>query len=169
MRLWIAILGSAVLSALAPPAGAATPPDSVASGLVDATCPVAAVDPVTHTTHIAYVDNGTLHHAWQSGGDWLDEAVAGAAWTPGLPFDGADLRVGPDGVVWVLHRDGTHLVCARRVGGTPPGTRSVPDSWLRAGPRMGVRQGYAVHPSCGQGWLTVRAGGERIGARRRSS
>ena len=69
MRSHIASLALAALTVLPLPALAATPPDSVASGLVDATCPVAAIDPVTHTTHLAYIDNGTLHHAWQVGGD----------------------------------------------------------------------------------------------------
>jgi hypothetical protein len=120
MRHSIAILGLALLPALPQPArAAATPPDSVATGLVDATCPVAALDPRTHAAHIAYIDNGTLHHAWQAGGDWLDESVASASWNSSVPFDGADIRVAfPGGVVWVLYRDPTNLVCARRVGGT---------------------------------------------------
>ena len=120
MRLWIAIVGLAVLTGLPRPAPAAPPPpaDSVVTGLVDATCPAAAIDRITGKAHLAYIDNGTLHHAWQVGGDWLDEPVASAAGSANFPLDGTDIGVGPNGVVWVLYRGDGNLVCARREGGT---------------------------------------------------
>jgi hypothetical protein len=120
MRPCLAILGFVVLSSLPLPARAAlVPPDPVASGLSDATCPVLAFDLTSNVPHLAYVDGGSLHHAWKVGGVWQDEVVAsGLPWDSSIPFESADLQVAPGGVVVALYRDATRLVCARRVSGT---------------------------------------------------
>ena len=120
MRPCFAIVGLVVLSSLPLSVHAvAVAPDPVASGMNDATCPVLAFDPTNNVPHIAYVDAGSLHHAWKVGGSWQDEVVAGGLpWGASIPFESADIQVAPGGVVVVLYRDATRLVCARSVSGT---------------------------------------------------
>jgi hypothetical protein len=144
-----------VLSSLPLPARATlVPPDPVASGMTDATCPVLAFDLTSNVPHIAYVDGGTLHHAWKVGGVWQDEVVAGGLpWGAGIPFESADLQVAPGGVVVALYRDATRLVCARRVSGA-----WLSDS-LDAMPGIGAAA-LAVSPVTGE---PVVAWGKRQG------
>lgn len=120
MRHGVAIVGLVVLSSLPYSAHAAiVAPDPVASGMSNATCPVLAFDPANSVPHVAYVDGGSLHHAWKVGGVWQSEVVAGGLpWGASIPFESADIQVAPGGVVVALYRDGTSLVCARKVGGT---------------------------------------------------
>ncbi len=98
-------LGFAVLL-IALSAGRATalPPETVADVLGNATCPVLALDPATGEPHVAYVNQGTLYHAWKAGAVWQSETVASNVFgDASLNRDGFDLQMLPGGRAAVLY------------------------------------------------------------------
>src|SRR5204863_9586451 len=99
MRLVAPLL--AVLLALAAPLptrATEIPPETVVGPLGDLTCPVLALDPITHEPHVAYVSEHVLYHAWRAGGTWQTEVVAlSVSGDAVADFDGFDLKMTPDG------------------------------------------------------------------------
>ena len=98
MRL-VAPLLTVLLALAAPLLATATelPPETVVGPLDDLTCPVLALDPVTHEPHVAYVSGQVLYHAWRAGGTWQTEVVATSVYGSPTTFDGFDLKLTPDG------------------------------------------------------------------------
>ena len=144
------ILGAARASAL--------PPEPIVDALADATHPVLAIDPTTGEPHAAYVNSGTLYHAWKSGGAWLTEPVAtGVTASPVDYGDAIDLRVSIDGRVYAFYaQSGSFVFAERGPGGWEPTPLEAYPSTIRFG-------SLAASPATGEpvvAWASRPAAGQ---------
>ena len=109
--------------------------ETIISALPNASPPVLAIDPVTGAPHTAFVNSDTLYHAWRSGGGWQVETVAtGVYGGTSSTGDDVDLRIAPDGRIYVLYvQPGSIVFAERGPGGWVPSPLDSPPTYIAFG------------------------------------